>query len=584
MGWLDEEVAWASGAWSLVRRDDELADIAHDGRVVLRSIRLVVRDHDWETATLVVDAVDADERMLRLDVHSEGLGSSFSGTLAVRVADGALTVEAELVSAADFDTNRTGLVLLHPPSLAGRALEVTHPDGASEATRFPTAISPHQPAMQITALEWKSEAGAVRVAFSGDVFEMEDQRNWTDASYKTYSRPLALPFPYRVAAGEHVRQAVRVSVTGAPHAATPAARDLITLHPAGRMPAMAVAASTAADPAPALVAPPAAAATLVELDLASPTWRAALERAAGAGRALDVRFVLDEDAAQGLDDGVRALRGLPVSRVTAFRARGAARHVSDVAAVTALRDALARGGVDAPVAGGARTHFTELNREHHRLPADLDGIGFAVTPLFHSRSTAQLVESLAMQRLVAEQAARIAGDVPVDIGPISLRPHVNGVSTAPAPVAAHPDLRTGYGPHLLDADDPRIDAPELAAWTIASAAALAVPGVRSLTYFEEWGPRGLFDSDGAERPVAAAVRALAELAGSPALVGDSPDALVWALGALTPAGAVALVANLDRGPRTVRVRAGRAAASVPLPPSTWGRVLFAEGSDELVDR
>jgi len=26
---------------------------------------------------------------------------------------------------------------------------------------------------------------------------MEDQRNWTDASFKTYSTPLALGFPHR---------------------------------------------------------------------------------------------------------------------------------------------------------------------------------------------------------------------------------------------------------------------------------------------------------------------------------------------------------------------------------------------------
>ena len=38
------------------------------------------------------------------------------------------------------------------------------------------------------------------VAFDGDIFEMEDQRNWTDASYKIYSTPLRLPFPCRCAA------------------------------------------------------------------------------------------------------------------------------------------------------------------------------------------------------------------------------------------------------------------------------------------------------------------------------------------------------------------------------------------------
>ena len=43
----------------------------------------------------------------------------------------------------------------------------------------------------------------------GDTFEMEDQRNWTDASYKTYVRPLALPWPYTLRAGEQHQPARR---------------------------------------------------------------------------------------------------------------------------------------------------------------------------------------------------------------------------------------------------------------------------------------------------------------------------------------------------------------------------------------
>ena len=40
----------------------------------------------------------------------------------------------------------------------------------------------------------------------GDAFEMEDQRNWIDASYKTYVRPLALPWPYTIATGRAVQR------------------------------------------------------------------------------------------------------------------------------------------------------------------------------------------------------------------------------------------------------------------------------------------------------------------------------------------------------------------------------------------
>ena len=36
---------------------------------------------------------------------------------------------------------------------------------------------------------------------------MEDQRNWTDASFKTYSTPLSEPIPVTVKAGTRISQA-----------------------------------------------------------------------------------------------------------------------------------------------------------------------------------------------------------------------------------------------------------------------------------------------------------------------------------------------------------------------------------------
>ena len=57
-------------------------------------------------------------------------------------------------------------------------------------------------------------AASVTCRMEGDTFEMEDQRNWTDASYKTYVRPLALPWPYTLAKGTQLEQAVRLSVAG----------------------------------------------------------------------------------------------------------------------------------------------------------------------------------------------------------------------------------------------------------------------------------------------------------------------------------------------------------------------------------
>ena len=100
-----------------------------------------------------------------------------------------------------FLRNRIGLCTLHPiVECAGKACRVQHSDGSWEEGTFPLFISPHQPFKDIRALSWNpSERVHADIQFEGEVFEMEDQRNWTDASFKTYSTPLELPFPVELA-------------------------------------------------------------------------------------------------------------------------------------------------------------------------------------------------------------------------------------------------------------------------------------------------------------------------------------------------------------------------------------------------
>jgi hypothetical protein len=64
----------------------------------------------------------------------------------------------------------------------------------------------HDLAMDLGGGRW------ARFRFSGDLFEMEDQRNWTDASFKTYSTPLSLGYPHHAGVGRRFEQRVVVSV------------------------------------------------------------------------------------------------------------------------------------------------------------------------------------------------------------------------------------------------------------------------------------------------------------------------------------------------------------------------------------
>lgn len=559
------------GSWSFDLRDDEIADLAWDGAVVLRSVRAVVRDRNWSTGAVTIERVDAGPDALVLHLACTDLGADIRGSVRIAADGTALSVAFDAESRTAFSTNRTGLVVLQPHRLAGTPLEVVHADGSSERTAFPRDVSPHQPVLDIAGLRWIDGALDVAVDFTGDTFEMEDQRNWTDASYKTYSRPLSLPFPYELAAGERIAQRVAVTVTpaadspGAPQGNAADAAEIV-LRSEGAFPQILLGAASAPDPAPSFT--PIGDGVLVELDLASPNWRAALARAAATGEPLDVRLILPkaEGAQWGvavpggitgaslatvLEEAVDVLHALPVLRIAVF---DPVTHVTEPSATTALRDALSAQGLRLPVLEGARPHFTELNREQTRILAAAEGVTFATTPLFHTHGDEQLHESVAVQRVVAEQSVRIAGDRPVHIGPVTLRPRFNNVATVAEPGPSSTDLREGYGAAFTGGADPRQRSDDLAAWTIASAAALAVPGVASVTLFEQWGPRGVLSETGQALPVASAVRALASLTGGELLTGSSPDGLLWAIGSRVDAVTTVLVANLDTRACAVSLR------------------------------
>lgn len=564
--WRSDALEWNSHGWTLEVRGDEIADIRRRGSVVLRAARAVVRDRGWATVPVIVRNVAVGADSLVLALEHEGLGAVVSSTLTVRADHETLSIGWSAVSHARFETCRTGLVALHPPSDAGRAVVVVHPDGSEAETMFPVEISPHQPIRDIRELRID---GGPRVTFSGEIFEMEDQRNWTDASFKTYSRPLDRPYPYPLDVGAIVEQSIVVS---APVDADPpigvVRASRIELIEDGRFPEIGVEASTAPDPVP-----PSSAGSfrVVELDLTTLTWRAALGRAARDGKALAVHLVTDGGQGQlvAAADALVSL-SVPVLRVSAF---DKASHVTSTDVAARVHRALRMAGVGAAFSSGARSHFTELNRESDTISRDADAASFTVTPLFHAADTEQLVESVAMQRLVAEQAVRIADGRGVHIGPISLRPRFNNVATTPERAPSRTDLSQGYGAEFTGACDERQTSPELGAWVVASAAALAVRGVMSVAWFETWGPRGLADESG-HFPADAAVAALADLGGCVLLTSSSPDGLIWAVGGRRRNVDVLLVANIDSCVREIEISVtGRRGRRVTLAQGTWVRIV-----------
>jgi hypothetical protein len=215
-----EPVRLSAGPLSADFVNGNLRSIRYGGIEVLRAIAYIVRDRDWGTyepalTNLMIDC-GADSFSVSYTANCTGPDASrlaFRATIKGS-SDGHLVFDVSALPESDFETNRCGFCILHPiAGLAGSAVTVEHTDGSVVATKLPLLIDPWQPFKDLRAITHEVQPGiTAECRMEGDTFEMEDQRNWSDASYKTYVRPLALPWPYVLPAGQPVRQTISLRI------------------------------------------------------------------------------------------------------------------------------------------------------------------------------------------------------------------------------------------------------------------------------------------------------------------------------------------------------------------------------------
>ncbi|MGI9433760.1 MAG: D-apionate lactonase, partial [Geminicoccaceae bacterium] len=191
------------------------------GKEAIRNIAFVVRDKDWGTYNPVLENLKIGQASNAFEVSFDAICKDANQELHYSAkikgsSDGTLTFEGVGKAVTDFLTNRTGFVVLHPvDGVAGCPVEVLRVDGSREQTSFPEYIDPMCPFQDLRALTHEVLPGIkVTCRMEGDTFETEDHRNWNDASFKTYVRPLALPWPYAIKAGETTEQSVTLSLAG----------------------------------------------------------------------------------------------------------------------------------------------------------------------------------------------------------------------------------------------------------------------------------------------------------------------------------------------------------------------------------
>jgi hypothetical protein len=516
--------ALACGPWSFLfsEEDGALRHLRFEGVEVLRGIYAALRDADWHTLEPRLADLRIEETpracaiAFTADCARGDIRFAWRGEIRLE-ADGSLDYRFVGRALSDFRRNRIGFCVLHAPGCAGRPCEVAHTDDTRRASVFPDAISPHQPFQNLRALAHSPEPGLrVEVCMEGDTFEMEDQRNWTDASFKTYCTPLGLPFPVAIAAGTEIAQRIAVRVTRLADYAPLAP-------PADLAPALALPADAPLLPWPALgfgagapelprlntsdlVALQALrpAHLRVEISPDEPRPAARLDRALSEARWLNARLEialrLDVRHAATLEAvAAWAAQLSPVAaRVARWIVTTASRELDPAALLRAARGRLAPLTPDAAFVGGTDAYFAELNRR--RPPLEVcDAVSFSINPQVHAFDDLSLIETLPMQGLVVRDARAFCADRPVLVSPVTLRPRYNPNATTT--LAAAPTA------------DPRQRELFAALWTLGSVKHLAEAGAASLTYYRTLGAEGLLDeATGQAFPVWHVFRALAEFA------------------------------------------------------------------------
>jgi D-apionolactonase len=461
---------------------------------VLRGINAPIRNENWSTVAPEVSNLRVmnygDHFKVTFDVACRQADIDFRWKGTISGSDkGVVEFSFDGEAHSTFKRNRIGFCVLHGPSAAGQPWKIETADGSTSKGHFPKFISPHQPATNLRSVTHEVTTGIrARVEFEGEVFEMEDQRNWTDASFKTYCTPLELPYPVEVPEGTKISQKITISVAGdlKDVAQSTGAGTVLTV---GRkespLPRLGVQVSNEIQNLTDDQVNRLRALNLdhlrINLALSDDSFVDDLRRATTQAKALGVSLHI------GLNLGASPAFPVLVKEIAKLQPPVSYWLVTggEPAHFSAALQQLSQVAGDAKIGVTRMTNFVDLNRAR---PEDksIQAVGFAVNPQIHAFDNASMVETLPIHADAVNSTRQFVGDRPLVIGPVTLAPQfVDGEDPPGGPPP---------GPLPTCIDGRQVE-PFAAAWTLGSVKYLAQAGAHSATFFETVGWAGIMDAD-----------------------------------------------------------------------------------------
>lgn len=510
---------YTAGSFRLIYEAGFMRRISYGDTEILRNIYFALRDQNWGTFPLRIESemreIGEDAFKIRYQAfnHRDGLDVFRWEAEMIGDAQGRLTFDLKGEALTDIWKNRAGFCILHPiRNMGGVEVEIGHTTGNMSTSQFPTYISVDNPFKDIQSLRWKINGIWYRLDVEGDIFETEDQRNWSDASFKTFCTPLSLPFPALIKQGQTIHQKVSFS----PESLLPRVADsneVITINLGEQLlslPEIGLAMSTETDTLNEedliLFRNLRPAHYRVEIHVDEPGWTERLSLAHTQAQEMRCSLELALHLGDRILDDLRSIMHVykqgqaTCSRVLLFSKQGMTTSQSLIDAIPILKTALGQ----VKIGVGTNYNFTELNRYRFDKGA-ADFICFSMQPQEHAFDDTTVVENLEAQEDTVLSATHIYGtETPISISPITFKKRFNPYATEVSDFYISEENKAC----------PRQETQLGACWTLGSIKHLTDAGAASATYFQTKGKQGVLAHAGTVYPVYFALKKILDAAGT----------------------------------------------------------------------
>ena len=487
--------------FSVLRDNLFLRNIKYNNIEILKLISFLVRDKNWNNYSPEIIKTSSYNKDQQLNFEFDlkyGDVEQLEVKLLLSIASNSIKLIANGKFLTDFWTNRIGFNLLLPlDGVVNQQVIVSKSDQTTETLKYPLIIQPDQPMVKFNNLSYEMfDSIALNIRFDGIHFEMEDQRNWGDASYKIYSGSLLDPFPYKENKNSAFHQEIEITVREKNNSLeTISNQNIIPLN--------------------------------IQEEYAMPKIGIKVDNETNGIDIVNVDFVYHLVDFERNTESKPNFNNLPIYLVALIdhtkKVKDIVKDIKDYIlsnkisvdkilicpkiylnsfqpagewpSVPKLGDYYKEAKIQLPdvhIFSGMVTNFTELNRK--KPDGKFDGINFSFTPIVHDASDYGVLDTPNSLKYILHSVNNFSKDTPIHIGPMTLGMHFNPYGEK---LAANIDqVRL----EMTDFD-PRHDSLIGLNWTIAVFAETLSKNTKFITIASLKGVHGILTESNQKRPL-----------------------------------------------------------------------------------